>query len=107
MISNELRTAIKRSGRSAWQIGQEIKTNPQTIRRFLRGEVGLSQEVADRISELLDLVVVQRGDTPAEVPPPDWEQRLENRAMEIALDLIRQGFDKCLMDRVREWRLGP
>ena len=106
MFSYDLREAIRNSGKSAWQIGTEVKTNPQTIRRFLRAEVGLSQEVADRICHLLDLTLVRRGEAPAQSPPPKWEYLLEHRARELAVEILRQGFDSCLRDRIRSWGMG-
>jgi ribosome-binding protein aMBF1 (putative translation factor) len=107
MFSKDLRNAIRKSGMSAWRIGQQIKTNPQTIRRFMREEVGLSQDITDRICELLDLTLVERGDSLPESEPPDWDHRLEDRARELAQEILGDGIDSYLRDRIREWRLKP
>jgi ribosome-binding protein aMBF1 (putative translation factor) len=107
MFSKDLRNAIRKSGMSAWKIGQQIKTNPQTIRRFMREEVGLSHDITDRICELLDLTLVERGGPPPEAEPPDWDRQLEKRARELALEILGGGIDSYLRDRIQEWRLKP
>jgi hypothetical protein len=73
----------------------------------MRGEVGLSQDVTDRICDFLNLTLVERGATLPEAEPPDWDCRLEERARELALEILGDGIDNYLRDRIRGWRLKP
>lgn len=54
-LSDELREAIRRSGRTGYDIAKEMNVAPSTLHRFVHGESGLSLALLDRLAEALDL----------------------------------------------------
>jgi Helix-turn-helix len=54
-ISDQLKKAIKASGRTAYAIGQQAGVDPGVITRFVNGERTLRLETVDRIAAALDL----------------------------------------------------
>ncbi len=60
-ISEQLRAATAKSGRSQAAICREISINPAAMCRFMAGTKGLSLATLDRLARVLDLKVVSRG----------------------------------------------
>jgi plasmid maintenance system antidote protein VapI len=56
-FSDELRDAVRRSGRTIYDIAKAVGTPPSTIHRFVHGQAGLSLAMIDRLAEVLDLHV--------------------------------------------------
>jgi ribosome-binding protein aMBF1 (putative translation factor) len=54
-LSDGLREAIQRSGKSAYQIAKSANVSPIVISRFLSGERDIRMETADRLAEVLGL----------------------------------------------------
>jgi transcriptional regulator with XRE-family HTH domain len=54
-LSEQVRSAIRASGLSQNQLGRESGVDVATINRFLRGKGGLSQDVLDKIADVLGL----------------------------------------------------
>jgi hypothetical protein len=57
-FSEEIRDAIRRSGRNNNNLSNAIKTNRSLLYRFMNYEKGLSTKTLDRLAEVLDLHVV-------------------------------------------------
>ncbi len=53
-LDDELRAAIRRSGASAYRLGQETKVPQQTITRFLNG-ADMKLSTASRLAEFLGM----------------------------------------------------
>jgi plasmid maintenance system antidote protein VapI len=58
LFSEQIRDAVRSSGRSAYDIARELNTATSTITRFIHGEIGLSMSMLDKLAEALDLHVV-------------------------------------------------
>jgi hypothetical protein len=56
-FSDEIRDAVRRSGRSNYAIATEMNVCPSTLLRFAKGQTGLSLALLDRLAEVLDLHV--------------------------------------------------
>jgi transcriptional regulator with XRE-family HTH domain len=56
-LSEEIRNAVRRSGRSGYDIAKEMNIAPSTLHRFVHGESGLSLALLDRLADVLDLHV--------------------------------------------------
>jgi plasmid maintenance system antidote protein VapI len=56
-LSQEIRNAVRRSGRTVYGIAREMRVSPSTLHRFVHGTSGLSQELLDRLADALDLHV--------------------------------------------------
>lgn len=57
-FSEEIRDAIKRSGRTNYDLAREMNVVPSTLWRFTQGHCGISTEKLDKLAEVLDLHVV-------------------------------------------------
>ena len=62
-LGDQIRAAISRQSKSIYHLAMEVKVDEQNLRRFIRGEAGLSLAALDRISAYLQLQVspVQGG----------------------------------------------
>jgi transcriptional regulator with XRE-family HTH domain len=56
-LSDEIRAAVKASGRTNYSLAAEMGISPSTLWRFSTGKGGLSLELLDRLAEVLDLHV--------------------------------------------------
>jgi ribosome-binding protein aMBF1 (putative translation factor) len=56
-FADEIREAVRRSGRSNYDIAKAINTAPSTLWRFIRGQSGISIEKLNQLAEVLDLHV--------------------------------------------------
>jgi len=54
-LSEDLREAIRRSGKSVYQIAKAANVSQIVVSRFLSGERDIRMETADRLAEALDL----------------------------------------------------
>jgi hypothetical protein len=54
-LSEDLREAIRRSGKSVYQIAKAANVSQIVVSRFLSGERDIRMETADRLAEVLDL----------------------------------------------------
>jgi hypothetical protein len=59
--NEELRQAIRASGKAPFRIGLEAKVDPTALSRFMRGKGGISLRSAGRIMAVLGLALVPRG----------------------------------------------
>ncbi len=59
-LSDTLRAAIRRSGKSLYQIAKDANVSQIVISRFLSGERDIRMETADRLAEALELKVATR-----------------------------------------------
>lgn len=57
-MSDQIRAAIRSAPISRYRIAKIIGVSEALLSRFVHGKVGLSQEVSDRIGELLNLRIV-------------------------------------------------
>jgi plasmid maintenance system antidote protein VapI len=57
-LSDQIRQAVRESGRSGYDIAKEMNVAPSTLHRFVHGTSGLSQELLDRLADALDLHVI-------------------------------------------------
>jgi transcriptional regulator with XRE-family HTH domain len=57
-LSEELRDAVRKSGRSGYDIAKEMNVAPSTLHRFMHGQSGLSQALLDRLADAIDAHVV-------------------------------------------------
>lgn len=60
-LVDQLRTAIRQSGLSAYQLGEAAGCHRATITRFVAGQAGLTLDVAAAIAEVLGLRLVESG----------------------------------------------
>jgi ribosome-binding protein aMBF1 (putative translation factor) len=56
-LSQGLRAAIQKSGRSVYQISKEANVSQIVISRFLSGERDIRMETADRLADILGLQI--------------------------------------------------
>ena len=56
-FSDEIREAVRRSGRTGYDISKHMNMAPSTLHRFVHGQAGLSERSLDRLAEVLDLHV--------------------------------------------------
>jgi hypothetical protein len=56
-LSDALKSAIRRSGKSVYQIAKEADISPIVISRFLSGERDIRLATADKVAEALELTV--------------------------------------------------
>ena len=56
-FSDEIRDAVRRSGRTGYDISEHINLAPSTLHRFVHGQTGLSIASLDKLAEVLDLHV--------------------------------------------------
>jgi transcriptional regulator with XRE-family HTH domain len=56
-FSDEIRDAVRRSGRTNYDIAKAMNIAPSTLWRFVHGQCGMSIEKLDRLAEALDLHV--------------------------------------------------
>ncbi len=56
-LSQGLRVAIQKSGRSVYQISKEANVSQIVISRFLSGERDIRMETADRLADVLGLKI--------------------------------------------------
>ena len=54
-LSEDLRLAIRRSGKSIYQIAKAANVSQIVVSRFLTGERDIRMETADRLAEVLDV----------------------------------------------------
>ena len=54
-LSEDLREAIRRSGKPVYQIAKAANVSQIVVSRFLSGERDIRMETADRLAEVLDL----------------------------------------------------
>jgi transcriptional regulator with XRE-family HTH domain len=54
-LSDEIREAVRRSGRTNYDIARDMNVTPPTLWRFTQGQSGLSLALLDRLAEALDL----------------------------------------------------
>ena len=54
-LSEDLRLAIRRSGKSVYQIAKAANVSQIVVSRFLSGERDIRMETADRLAEALDV----------------------------------------------------
>jgi ribosome-binding protein aMBF1 (putative translation factor) len=57
-FSEEIRDAIRRCGRSNYDLAREINVAPSTLWRFAQGQNGISTEKLDKLADALDLHAV-------------------------------------------------
>ena len=57
LFSEEIRDAIRRCGRSNYDLAREMNVAPSTLWRFAQGQCGISTEKLDKLAEVLDLHV--------------------------------------------------
>ena len=58
-LSDQLRTAIRDSGLTRYQIGKELGIDEGALSRFMSGERGLRLSVLDRLSVFLEVRIVR------------------------------------------------
>jgi transcriptional regulator with XRE-family HTH domain len=56
-FSEEIRDAVRQSGRTNYDIAKAMNIAPSTLWRFVHGQCGMSIEKLDRLAEALDLHV--------------------------------------------------
>lgn len=56
-LSDQLRQAIDGSGLSRYAISQQTGIDQASLSRFMQGQVGLSLDAIDRLSEFLQLTI--------------------------------------------------
>lgn len=56
-LSDQLRQAIEDSGLSRYAISQDTGIDQAALSRFIHGQVGLSLDAIDRLSEFLQLKI--------------------------------------------------
>lgn len=61
-ISDQLRTIIGDSGKTAYAVGKLANVDPGVVQRFLTGERGLRVATLDKIAGALRLRLCQVGD---------------------------------------------
>ncbi len=59
-LSEQLRTSIRDSGMSCYEIAKQAGTTPAVVGRFLKGERDLRLATADRLAAVLRLELTQR-----------------------------------------------
>jgi predicted transcriptional regulator len=65
-LSEQLRTSIRDSGLSCYEIAKQAGTTPAVVARFLKGERDLRLATVDRLATVLNLELTQRkNETPA------------------------------------------
>lgn len=57
-LSDQLRTAIRESGLTRYQIGKELEIDEGALSRFMSGERGLRLSVLDELSVFLGVRIV-------------------------------------------------
>ena len=57
-FSDEIREAVRKSGRTGYDVAKAMNVAPSTLHRFVHGQCGLSLALLDRLAEALDLHVV-------------------------------------------------
>jgi hypothetical protein len=60
-ISEQLRKAMERDGRTAYMLGKLSGVDPGVIARFMQGKRDIRLETVDRIASVLDLVLIRRS----------------------------------------------
>ena len=60
-ISEQIRRLIESSGMSRYEISMRTGIEQSALSRFMSGKRGLTTATLDRLGELFDLDVVQRG----------------------------------------------
>jgi predicted transcriptional regulator len=61
-ISDQLRTIIRDSGKTAYAVAKMAEIDPGVVQRFLTGERDLRVATLDRIAAALKLRLCQEGD---------------------------------------------
>jgi hypothetical protein len=61
MITDQLRKAITKSGKSCYALGLTTGLRPEVISRFLRGERDLRMETAAKLAKALGLSFRRKG----------------------------------------------
>ena len=56
-FSEQVRDAVRRSGRTNYDIAKSMNVDPSTLWRFVQGQTGISTEKLDRLADVLDLHV--------------------------------------------------
>jgi hypothetical protein len=59
-LSEQLRTSIRDSGLSCYEIAKQAGTTPAVVGRFLKGERDLRLATVDRLATVLKLELTQR-----------------------------------------------
>jgi hypothetical protein len=75
MLSDEIRKAIRRSGKSIYRIGQHARVAEWSLYKFMKGEVGLSMGALDRLAAYLGVKVMGEGAAGAEEGTSDEPRR--------------------------------
>jgi transcriptional regulator with XRE-family HTH domain len=57
-FTEQIREAIRQSGRTNYDIAKAMNIAPSTLWRFAQGQTGMSVEKLDKLAEALDLHVV-------------------------------------------------
>jgi transcriptional regulator with XRE-family HTH domain len=69
-LKDQIREAIRNSGRSLQQIGKECRIGADRLSRFVRGERSLSLDAAEKVCQVLHLGLARLpGEPPAPSPP--------------------------------------
>jgi transcriptional regulator with XRE-family HTH domain len=56
-FSDQIREAVRRSGRTRYDICKEMNISQAVLSRFMAGKSGLQMDTLDRLAEALGLVV--------------------------------------------------
>jgi transcriptional regulator with XRE-family HTH domain len=56
-LSDEIREAVRKSGRTSYDIARKMNVATSTVWRFAEGKSGLSLALLDRLADVLDLHV--------------------------------------------------
>jgi transcriptional regulator with XRE-family HTH domain len=56
-FSQQIREAVRQSGRTNYDIAKAMNIAPSTLWRFVQGQSGISTEKLDRLADVLDLRV--------------------------------------------------
>jgi len=70
-ITDALRGAIHRSGLTIYRIGNATNIDPSNLGRFVRGELSIRLDKADRLAEYLGLQLVADPDAKPPEPTPE------------------------------------
>jgi hypothetical protein len=62
-FSEEIRDAVRRSGRNNNNLSNAMNTGRNVLHRFMNYERGMSTKVLDRLAEVLDLHVADGSET--------------------------------------------
>jgi transcriptional regulator with XRE-family HTH domain len=79
-LVEQLREAIRKSGRSLYQLGKDSGVGSDQLSRFMRGERTLTLPAAEKLCRALDLELASRAPhAPAETRGPGKRRRRRTR----------------------------